>query len=253
MGPTSMAGARRAAHAEDRGRDGRGRKGFVMIRKLMWAVLAIGALLIAAPFAIGLPDRAAGGEKMIDAFAPIMEPANVDTTADYYYNVFVPLGDVVPAMSQENVDLFNGYLAGFGALGVDAQAMVPTLAAAMQMPEADVEAFIGAQFPAMSQTLQGLPQMEQDFNGLLGLMDANVGIFEQVPAGLDHYEPLVTTMQAEVDNYDQVAGLPDFRLFTWFFVIPGVLLVGLALTGLFFGRETRVESDAEVRRLGIAA
>ncbi len=207
-----------------------------MIRRLFWAVLAIGALMVAAPFALGLPDKADGGEKMIDAFGPIMDETNVETTADYYYNVFVPLGDVAPAMSQENIDRFNGYVAGFTALGVDAENMVPVLAGAMGMPEEDVQAFMGEQFPAMSQTLVALPVMQEDFDGLLGLMDSNVAIFEQVPAGLVHYEPLVTTMQAEQGNYDKVASLPNFRLFTWFFVVPGVLLVGLALTGLFMSR-----------------
>ncbi len=203
-----------------------------MARKLMWAVLLVGVMLIAAPFAIGLPDKADGGQNMIDAFGPIMDQENVDTTATYYYDVFVPLGDVVPAMTQENIDKFNGYLAGFTALGVDAENMVPALAAAMQMPEEDVQAFMGDQFPAMTGMLQSLPDMQTDFTGLLGLMGNNVAIFEQVPAGLDHYEPLVTTMQAEVGNYDKVAALPNFRLFTWFFVIPGVLLVGLAAAGL---------------------
>ena len=213
-----------------------------MIRKLMWAVLAIGALLIASPFVIGLPDKADGGQKMIDAFEPIMDEQNVDTTAEYYYDVFVPLGDVVPAMTQENIDRFNAYLAGFTALGVDAEQMVPTLASAMGLTEPEVQAFMGQQFPAMSQTLEGLPQMEQDFSGLIGLMDANVGTFERVPAGLDHYEPLVTTMQAEQDNYDKVAALPNFRLFTWFFAVPGVLLVGLAIAGLLGGRSKKVET-----------
>ena len=203
-----------------------------MARKMMWAVLLVGVMLIAAPFAMGLPDKAEGGQQMIDAFGPIMDPDNVDTTVTYYYDVFVPLGEVVPAMTQENIDRFNGYLAGFTALGVDAENMVPALAAAMQMPEEDVQAFMGQQFPAMSGMLQGLPQMESDFAGLLGLMESNVAVFEQVPAGLDHYEPLVTTMEAEVENYDKVASLPDFRLFTWFFVIPGLLLVGIAAAGL---------------------
>ena len=217
-----------------------------MIRKMMWGVLAVGAALIVAPFAIGLPDKADGGQQMIDAFAPIMEEQNVQTTADYYYDVFVPLGNVVPAMTQENIDKFNGYLAGFTALGVDAEQMVPALAAAMNMPEADVQAFMGQQFPAMTGMLQALPQMESDFGGLLGLMGANVGIFEQVPGGLAHYEPLVTTMQNERENYDKVASLPDFTLFTWFFVIPGVLLVALALTGLFAGRhETTRDGDTD--------
>jgi hypothetical protein len=144
----------------------------------------------------GTADKAAGGQEMIDAFGPIMDETNVETTSDYYYNVFVPLGEVVPAMSQQ---------------------------------------YIGTTFPAMSSMLQGLPTMQQDFNGLLGLMGQNVVVFNQVPAGLDHYEPLVTTMEEQQANYDKIAGLPDFRLFSWFFVIPGLALVGLAATGLFAG------------------
>jgi hypothetical protein len=57
-------------------------------------------------------------------------------------------------------------------------------------------------------------------------------VFANVPPGLDHYKPLVDTMQANVQNYDQISSLPDFRLFTWFFVIPGVLLVLIAAWGL---------------------
>ncbi len=219
------------------------------MKKLMWAVFAVGVLLIAAPLVIGLPGKADGGQKMIDAFEPIMDQNNVDVTADYYYDVFVPLGNVVPAMTQANIDKFNGYVAGFEALGIDAQNMVPALAGAMGMSEADVQAFIADQFPAMSATLQGLPQMQQDFAGLLTLMDDNVGIFEQVPAGLDHYEPLVTTMQAEVGDYDKVASLPDFRLFTWFFMIPGVILVALAIAGLMSRRNVRDVEELTVERV----
>ncbi len=93
-----------------------------MIRKMMWAVLVVGVALIAAPFVMGLPDKAGGGQQMIDAFAPIMEEQNVELTAAYYYDVFVPLGDVVPAMTQENIDKFNGYLAGFTAVGLVGEA-----------------------------------------------------------------------------------------------------------------------------------
>ena len=57
-----------------------------MIRKMMWAVLAVGVALIAAPFVMGLPDKADGGQQMIDAFAPIMDEQNVELTADYYYS-----------------------------------------------------------------------------------------------------------------------------------------------------------------------
>ena len=215
----------------------------MMIRKILWAVLVVGVALIVAPFAMGLPDKADGGQQMIDGFAPIMDEQNVQTTADYYYDVFVPLGEVAPAMSQENIDQFNAYLAGFAAVGVDAENMVPALSQAMGMPEADVQAFMAAQFVGITTMLEQLPEMEAAFGGLLGLMQENVAIFEQVPAGLDHYEPLVTTMQEQRANYDKVASLPDFTLFTWFFVIPGVVLVGLAITGLFLGRAS---SDSKV-------
>lgn len=97
----------------------------------------------------------------------------------------------------------------------------------------------------MTRMLQALSAMQTDFTALLGLMGDNVVIFEQVPAGLDHYELLGTTMQAEVSNYDRVASLPDFRMFTWFFVIPGVVLVGLAVTALLLDRRKK-DDDADV-------
>ncbi|MFZ1881850.1 MAG: hypothetical protein WAU41_17050 [Gaiellaceae bacterium] len=38
------------------------------------------------------------------------------------------------------------------------------------------------------------PAMQRVFGGLMGAMQQNTGIFSQVPAGLAHYQPLVTTM-----------------------------------------------------------
>jgi len=87
-------------------------------------------------------------------------------------------------------------------------------------------------------TLTMLQQMQRDFGGLFRTMQQNVGIFSQVPAGLTHYQPLVTTMQANVENYADVNSLPDFRLFSVFFVVPGVLLIFIAAYGLF-GDRTR--------------
>ena len=83
-------------------------------------------------------------------------------------------------------------------------------------------------------------QMQADFGGLLSVMSSNVEIFQQVPAGLEHYEPLVTTMQSNIDNYNQANSLPNFRLFTWFFVVPGLLLLGLSGWGLFFSGQHRL-------------
>jgi hypothetical protein len=203
-----------------------------MNRKLLWAVLAIGLALVIVPFAMGLPGKAAAGQRMMNGFQPIMQPDQVATTARYYNEVFVPLGRVTPMMSAQNVAKFQAYLKGFGGMQTDTAKLVPLLAQAMHMTPAQVQVLMATQLPAMAALLRNLPALQHDFNALLGTMQQNVNIFAQVPAGLAHYEPLVTTMQANVENYKQVNSLPDFRLFTVFFVLPGVLLILLATYGL---------------------
>jgi hypothetical protein len=207
-----------------------------MNRKLLWAVFAIGLALLIAPFALGLPGKAAAGQRMLNGFQPIMQPDQVQTTARYYNDVFVPLGTVTPMMSAQNLAKFQAYLKGFGGMQKDAATLGPLLAQAMHMTPAQVQALMTTRMPAMASLLQNLPAMRRDFTGLLSTMQRNVDIFAQVPAGLAHYEPLVTTMQANVGNYEQVNSLPDFRLFTAFFVIPGVLLILLSIYGLYGDR-----------------
>jgi hypothetical protein len=204
-----------------------------MNRKVLWAVLVLGAALVIAPLALSLPSKSAAGQRMLNGFQPIMQPDQVKTTAYYYNQVFVPLGTVTPMMSAANLAKFQGYLKGFSGMQTDAAKLVPMLAQAMHMTPAQVQALMGKQLPSMAGMLQNLPQMQRDFGGLLGTMQGNVDIFRQVPAGLKHYEPLVTTMQANVDNYKQVNSLPDFRLFSVFFIVPGVLLILLAGVGLY--------------------
>ena len=165
-----------------------------MNRKILWAVFAIGLALVIAPLALSLPTKAAGGQRMKSGFQPIMQPDQVKTTAYYYNDVFVPLGKVTPMMSAKNLAKFQAYLKGFGAVQTDAAKLVPMLAQAMHMTPAQVQQLMSTQTPAMAAMLQNLPAMRRDFNGLLGTMQQNVDIFSQVPAGLQHYQPLVTTM-----------------------------------------------------------
>jgi len=204
-----------------------------MNRKLLWAVLVIGLALVIAPFALGLPGKSAAGQRMLDNFHPIMQPNQVQITADYYDNVFVPLGNVTPMMSAKNLAKFQTYMKGFAGMQADSAKLVPLLAQAMHMTPAQVQTLMATQLPSMAAMLQNMPAMQRDFGGLLGTMQQNVGIFSRVPGGLTHYQPLVRTMQANVDNYQQVNSLPNFRLFTVFFVAPGALLVLLAGYGLF--------------------
>jgi hypothetical protein len=205
-------------------------------RHLFWPVLVIGVALIVMPFAISLPSKANAGQHMIDDFHPIMQPASVNSTVDYYDNVFTKLRPVALAISPQTVARFGAY--GKGITGVQAETpkLVPALAQAMHTTPAQVQQFLGKQFPATAQLFANLPQMSKDFGGLIALMQQNVPVFERVPPGLDHYKPLVGTMGANVSNYQKIDSLPNFRLFTWFFVIPGILLVAIAIWGLVAGR-----------------
>ena len=70
----------------------------------------------------------------------------------------------------------------------------------------------------------------------LGRLDdvspAYVQLSREWPGIHDDMGSLLDDVQANRENYLAVAGLPSFRLFPWFFVVPGVLVAGLALWGL---------------------
>jgi hypothetical protein len=224
------------ARTRDAGRD---KRRCSTSRKVLWPILLIGLALVIAPLAMSLPKKANAGERMLNGFQPIMQPDSVKTTARYHYDVFAPLGGVVPLMTAQNVQRFQGYAQGLQGMQTDAAKLVPMLAQALNMTPAQVQQYMKTQLPAMSAMLQSLPQMQQDFGGLLAVMKQNVGIFQQVPGGLQHYKPLVDTMQGNVTNYEQVNSLPSFRLFAWFFIVPGALLILLSGWGLVSGRGAR--------------
>lgn len=159
-----------------------------MERKVLWPILVIGLALVVVPFAIGLPGKAAAGQRMLNDFHPLMTAPNVQKTATYYNDVFVPLGQ------------------------------------------------LSTQFTAAASN----PQMQKQLRPLMPMLQPVMPIFKQVPAGLAWYKPLVTTMQGNVSDYASVDSLPNFNLFTWFFVIPGILLVLLAGWGLWHEHEVAV-------------
>ena len=173
----------------------------------------------------------------MSGFQPIMQPDQVATTARYYNEVFVPLGEVTPMMSTEEPREFQAYMAGFEGMQADSAKLVPLLAQAMNMTPAQVQQMMAENLPAMAAMLQNMPQMQRDFNGLISTMRANEDIFSQVPAGLAHHKAARRPLQANVDNgYADVNSLPSFHFFTWFFVIPGVLLIAIAGYGLWTSR-----------------
>jgi hypothetical protein len=159
-------------------------------------LLVIGVALIAAPLSMSMFSRSSNGEKMVNGFRPIMQPAHVATTADYYNNVFAKLRPFALAMP---------------GVQSDAQKLVPALAQALHMTPAQVQKMLATQFPSMAKLLQSLPQA--------------VPVFNRVPPGLDFYKSLVQTMQANVGNYSSVDAMPAMGLFPWFFIVPGILIL----------------------------
>jgi hypothetical protein len=173
------------------------------VRWVLWPVLVIGVALIVAPLAISLPSKASAGQKMLNGFHPLMQPAAVATTVNYYDKTFTALSPVATggvAASAEIPALFSG------------------LSGALHLTEAQLAQFLSTSFPAFAQLLEKFPQL--------------VPVFKNVPPGLAWYKPLVETMHAQVANYAKVDSLPNFNLFTWFFVVPGILLAALSGWGL---------------------
>jgi hypothetical protein len=184
-------------------------------RAYYWPILIVGVLLIVAPFAISLPSKASAGQAMLDNFHPIMQPASVKETVSYYNNTFVELKPVA-----------TGGIAAAGEIS----SLLQGLATDLHQTPVQVEQFLGAKYPAFAQLLASFPQL--------------VPIFSQVNPGLAHYKPLITTMQTNVQNYAKVDSLPNFNLFTWFFVVPGVLIVIFALLGLGLFTRRRPETSS---------
>ena len=119
------------------------------------------------------------------------------------------IDDFRPMMTRERVQAVQGYFVTLGAAEGQLRAnALPLLVEAGGDP---------ADFPAIAQWSADWPTILTDFN------------------------PMVATMSDNVDNYEAVDALPSFDLFPWFFVIPGVLVAGLALLALRRGATTNSE------------
>jgi hypothetical protein len=61
---------------------------------------------------------------------------------------------------------------------------------------------------------------------------------------LNDMTPMIGAMSDNVTNYQAVAALPSFRLFPWFFVLPGLIIIALVAAA----RPRRRTDDASVAR-----
>lgn len=115
-----------------------------------------------------------------------------------------------PHMSAERIARYQRDIALVNAFASEAQQRAPALI----VPKADPAT-------ARAEFLQAAPQ---------------VALFvQQWPAVDRTFSRLLGTIAANRENFDAVAALPSFRLFPWFFLVPGVLAIVLALAGLALG------------------
>jgi hypothetical protein len=91
--------------------------------------------------------------------------------------------------------------------------------------------------PALRRSGLSSRQIARRFPGLTRLDDRWIAI-------LNDLTPMIGAMSDNVDNYQAISGLPAFGLFPWFFVIPGLLIAGLALLPLRRGGRVAAPATA---------
>ena len=64
---------------------------------------------------------------------------------------------------------------------------------------------------------------------------------------LNDMTPMIATMSNNIGNYQAISSLPSFRLFPWFFELPGVIVIVIALLGY----RRRGRGGAERKRGGL--
>lgn len=155
---------------------------------ILTGVLA--ALLVVIPVLWSLTSKAADADELNDNLAPIY-------TADL-------------------VTQAQGALATVGAMGEQMQAeMLPALAEQLGLAPAELNSFLGENFPATAAGLQALPEAMGRFEGLVGVFDAN----------LDNYETLRPV---------------EFSPIIWMVILGGAAMI--VLTGVaWYGSREEVE------------
>ena len=121
-------------------------------------VLIIGVAMIVIVFANDLFTVAPAFEELTDEFSATVMQADKITTAK---------GDIV-ALEAVEVE--------FG------EVIVPTLAGAMGMDAASFTAFVGEEYTAVATGVAALPQVTEQFNGVMELMSSQLDNFEQADA-----------------------------------------------------------------------
>lgn len=123
----------------------------------IWGILAVvlGAALLIGTFALSLPQKASDADELNDNLTPIY--------------------------TQELIDGASASLAVVAAMGEEMQTkMLPDLAAQLGMSPEELNAFMGANFPATAAAMQNMPDSVERFEGFVGIFAANLDNYETI-------------------------------------------------------------------------
>lgn len=133
------------------------------------AVLVLGVLLVVAPLGLSLLDKAQGADDLNAALKPV-------------YNA-------------ELVGGASGALEVIGAMGAEmSESMLSGLGGMLGMDEAQVGAFLGANFPAVAGALGTLPDAMGRFTGMVGAFADNLDNYDTLKPVA--FVPIVWTLIA---------------------------------------------------------
>ena len=124
------------------------------------AALVLGLLVVTLSMFLSLPGKSADADKL---------NANLK-----------------PVYTQTLVDNSKASLATIGAMGAEMQTtMLPALATQLKMSPAQLQGFLGSNFPATANALQTMPASMERFNGLVKVFDENLSNYNTLkPIGL---------------------------------------------------------------------
>lgn len=116
--------------------------------------------------------------------------------------------DFRPVMQDQSIEGYQQGLAGLAAAGEEFETqMVPALALALQMTPDQLQAYLAGEYPATAQGMAVLPELTQEFGGLVGMLEQQQSNFESADA---------------IPTSDMVAQTVPWSLFVLGFVALGL-------------------------------
>lgn len=132
-------------------------------------------------------------------------------------------GDMItefrPYMTKAEISKFQRYIREIDAADVESGQRLPPL----------MQQRLGLDAAAVDQRYAGYAELHRQWKAI----DTDMG-------------DMLATMHRDIDDFEAVDALPPFPLFPWFFVVPGLLVVGFAGWGLVQARRDRSARGARI-------